>query len=284
MRSSVLGYTAVLALGTVSPVAAQSWKGTSQMTVRGEERVLDNTTLTPTFCGGEERILRLKTARSWTEGEKGGDAKLTLHVLKPGQKKPLFSIEREGAVGARFDLSPGACLMIVDLGLEDLSWWGAYDLAKGGKLFDSMVEPKSFCLATRRENNQPVGQCGYTYGFYVPSDDEIEQPHHGKNSIGTLMLAHDLEIHQLRFTANNADKAKEMRSYWDERWAVSLIENLNGRPVAWPAAKILSERPMSLKVEWAEAGISAVIPIAETGFDIGRATLPAGVKVDLLPR
>gem|GEM_PF-3895948 len=280
----VLSCAAVLAFGAVLPLEAQTLKGASQMTIKGEERALDNVTLTPTHCGGEERILRLKTTRSWTEGDMGSDAKLTLDVLKAGQKKPLFSIERQAAIGATFDLKPGACLMVVDLGVEDLAWWGVYDLAKGGKLFDTMVEPKHFCLATKRENGQPLGECGYTYGFYVPSDEEIEQPEYGKNSIGNLMLAHNLDIYQLRFTANNADKAKELRSYWDERWAVSLIENLNGRPVAWPAAKILSERPISLKVEWGEAGISAVIPVTTEGFDIGRATLPAGVKADILPR
>ncbi|MFD2262631.1 hypothetical protein ACFSM5_07005 [Lacibacterium aquatile] len=277
-----LVYGIAAAVCLAFPLQAQTLKGSSQLTFKGDDRVQENTSLTVTRCGGEERILRLKTAMSWNENEKGGEGSVKLDVLKPGQKKPLFSIERKDAVGAAFDLNSQNCLMTVDLGIEDLSWWGVYDLAKGGNLFDTMVPPRSFCLASKRENGQPLAECGYTAGFYVPSDDQIAQPEYGSRSIGNLLLAKGLQVTQLRFTAANDNRARELRSYWDERWSVNLVENLNGRPVTWAASKTLTERPLSLRVEWVEAGLAAIIPLTADGFDIGRATLPDGIKAEVL--
>ncbi|MGH6879607.1 hypothetical protein [Hypericibacter sp.] len=272
-----LGLSGLLA-GSL-PAWADGISVTSKASANGDSRLIDNTILGFSSCrqdhDADRMLLRLHLTRKWDvnspEGE--GHVRLDAFDAKAGTSgTPLYTVEAEGSAA---QILPD-CLLQIDRGLEDLEWWQINDLASGTLLFETMAEPLVF--ATLDDDQIRSTQAA---GFYVPPDDEADKKLADPHVVGLLTLATDGKIAtRLLVTAADPAKAAALRSYWDERRYLAVVET--GKPGALGAATAeqpLSKRPLSVEVSWPVAGLALRLPIGPAGLKTEGAVIPAGLKV-----
>ncbi len=261
------------------PALADGNTATSKATAKGDSRSLDNTVFGFSNCrqdlDADRMLLRLHVTQTWdvNSPEGQGHVRLDAFDVKTGTAgKPLYTVEAEGADGHVL----ADCLLQIDRGLEDLEWWQINDLASGTLLFETMAEPLIF--ATLDDDQIRSIRA---VGFYVPPDDETDKRLADPHVVGLLTLATDGKIAtRLLVTASDPAKAAELRSYWDERRYLAVVET--GKPGALGAATTeqpLSKRPLSVELSWPVAGLALQLPIGPTGLKTEAAVIPDGLKV-----
>jgi hypothetical protein len=118
-------------------------------------------------------------------------------------------------------------------------------------------------------------------GFYVPPDDEADKKLADARVVGLMTLATNGKVaSRLLVTASDPDKAAALRSYWDERRYLAVVETgKDGALGSATAEQPLSKRPLSLEVSWPVAGLVLRLPIGPGGLKTEGATIPAGLQV-----
>jgi len=101
----------------------------------------------------------------------------------------------------------------------------------------------------------------------------------GTGTIGaswaTYYLARGFEV-----TATDPGKAQALRSYWDERRYLAVVDPLQGGALGSATAEQpLSKRPLTLEVSWPVAGLALRLPIGPRGLKTEGATIPEGLQV-----
>jgi len=261
------------------PAAAEDVSATSKASAKGDARAIDNTVFAFSSCRQEldadRMLLRLHLTSRWDANspESQGHVRLDAFDSKTGTSgKPLYAVEADGSDAHIL----ADCLFQIDRGLEDFEWWQINDLASGTLLFETMAEPLIF--ATLDDDQVRSSQAA---GFYVPPDDEADKKLAGAHVVGLLTLATDGKVaSRLLVTARDPDKAAALRSYWDERRYLAVVET--GKESALgeaTAEQPLSKRPLSLEVRWPVAGLALRLPIGPRGLKTEGATIPDGLEV-----
>jgi hypothetical protein len=205
--------------------------------------------------------------------ESQGHVRLDAFDSKTGTSgKPLYTVEADGSDAHIL----ADCLFQIDRGLEDFQWWQINDLASGALLFETMAEPLIF--ATLDDDQARSSRAA---GFYVPPDDEADKKLADAHVVGLLTLATDGKVaSRLLVTASDPGKAAALRSYWDERRYLAVVETgKDGALGSATAEQPLSKRPLSLEVSWPVAGLVLRLPIGPGGLKTEGATIPAGLQV-----
>jgi hypothetical protein len=261
------------------PAAAEGIAATSTASAKGDTRTLDNTIFAFSSCRQEldadRMLLRLHMTAKWDANspESQGHVRLDAFDSKTGTSgKPLYTVEADGSDAHIL----ADCLFQIDRGLEDFQWWQINDLASGALLFETMAEPLIF--ATLDDDQARSSRAA---GFYVPPDDEADKKLADARVVGLLTLATDGKVaSRLLVTASDPDKAAALRSYWDERRYLAVVETgKDGALGSATAEQPLSKRPLSLEVSWPVAGLVLRLPIGPGGLKTEGATIPAGLQV-----
>jgi len=261
------------------PAAAEGIAATSKASAKGDARMTDNTIFAFSSCRQEldadRMLLRLHMTANWDANspESQGHVRLDAFDSKTGTSdKALYTVEADGSDAHIL----ADCLFQIDRGLEDFEWWQINDLASGALLFETMAEPLIF--ATLDDDQIRSGRAA---GFYVPPDDEADKKLADAHVVGLLTLASDGKVtSRLLVTASDPEKAAALRSYWDERRYLSVVET--GKDAALgpaTAEQPLSKRPLSLEVSWPVAGLALRLPIGPGGLKTEGATIPNGLQV-----
>jgi hypothetical protein len=261
------------------PASADGISATSKASAKGDSRAIDNTLFDFSSCrqdhDADRMLLRLHLTQQWdvSSPESQGHVRLDAFDAKTGTTgKPLYTVEADGSDAHIL----ADCLFQIDRGLEDFEWWQINDLASGTLLFETMAEPLIF--ATLDDDQIRSSQAA---GFYVPPDDETDKRLADPHVVGLLTLARDRAVvTRLLVTASDPAKAAELRSYWDERRYLAVVETAKGTAVGSATAEQpLSKRPLSLEVSWAVAGLALRLPIGLGGLKTEGATIPEGLRV-----
>jgi hypothetical protein len=215
-----------------------------------------------------ERLVLRKTTRSkQVLGDKGMDAKVTLEAWPLGsdlKQKPLYAISVEGV-----DVyTVNNALLVFARGVEEVNWWSVHTLGSGQHLFDTYVPLLEFSIARDIQTIRYVG-------LEAPPDDtrdpRLKEPH----VVGVLSYASEQGVmREALLTCDNPQRAKELRSYWDQTRTVSLVESKPGTPPGAIRIWITSNDPGN-----APASVEVVIPIAKDDLDLAHAKLPPGLHV-----
>jgi hypothetical protein len=261
------------------PAGAEGIAATSKASAKGDARTLDNTIFAFSSCRQEldadRMLLRLHMTANWDANspESQGHVRLDAFDSKTGTSgKPLYTVEADGSDAHIL----ADCLFQIDRGLEDFEWWQINDLASGTLLFETMAEPLIF--ATLDDDQIRSSRAA---GLYVPPDDEADKKLADAHVVGLLTLATDGKVtSRLLVTASDPEKAAALRSYWDERRYLSVVETgKDGALGPATAEQPLSKRPLSLEVGWPVAGLALRLPIGPGGLKTEGATIPEGLQV-----
>jgi len=220
-----------------------------------------------------ERLLLRKTVHSKSViDDIGVDATVTLDAWPLGadlKQKPIYSLTTAGA-DARV-VYPD--VLVVDRGLEEVSWWSIYKLGNAQHLFDTYVPPLSFSI------KRDVLATRYV-GLEVPPDDtkdaRLKEPH----VVAVLSYASpERVIREALLTCDDPKKAQLLRSYADSTRALSESEDTIG------VTQRASEPRRSLKLSISQnypsppATINVQVPIAGDDLDLAHAQLPSGLHL-----
>lgn len=261
------------------PASADGNSATSKATAKGDSRTLDNTIFDFSSCrqnlDADRMLLRLHVTQKWDVNSPEGEGHVQLDAFdaKTGTSgKPLYTVDAEGAEGHILS----DCLFQIDRGLEDFQWWQVNDLASGTLLFETMAEPLIFATL---DNDQI--RSTQAAGFYVPPDDEADKRLAERNVVGLLTLATDGKVAtRLLVTATDPGRAQELRSYWDERRYLAVVDPSKDSALGTATAEQpLSKRPLALEVSWPVAGLALRLPIGPGGLKTEGATIPEGLQV-----
>ena len=259
--------------------SADGISATSKASAEGDSRKLDNSSFAFSSCNqaldGDRMLLRLHVTQEWDVNSPEAQGHVRLDAFDSRTSilgKPLYTVEADGADG---HILPD-CLLQIDRGLEDFQWWQINDLTTGALLFETMAEPLIFATL---DNDQI--RSSHAAGVYVPPDDESDKRLADSHVVGLLTLATDGKVAtRLLITASDPAKARDLRSYWDERRYLSVVETgKDGALGPATAEQPLSKRPLSLQVSWPVAGLTLSVPIGPAGLKAEGVTIPDGLKI-----
>jgi hypothetical protein len=241
-------------------------------TVHDGEETADITTVSYDITGDSipgrppaERLVLRKTAHmKQVIGDKGLlEAKVTVAAWPLGadlKQKPLYSVDREAV-----DVSTrGNALLVFARGLEEVEWWSVHKLGDGQPLFDTYVPLLEF--STTRQIYTPR-----YVGFEAPPDNGPDKRLNDAHVIGVLTYASEERvIREALITCENADRARLLRSYWDQTRAVTLVEG------TIPSIRITfrSNDPGKAPVT-----TELIVPVTKDDLDAAHAKLPPGLHI-----
>jgi len=211
----------------------------------------------------ERLVLRTTARERQVLGDIGSDAKVTVEAWPMGadlQAKPLYSVTQTGLEAHTLENA----LLQFARGTEEVEWWSVHQLGTGKHLFDTYVPAVNF--STSRELF--ISRYG---ALDVPPDDaadaRLKEPH----IVAVLIYASaEKVIREALITADDVNRATELRSYADTRRTLTLRESPSFPPVL--RIRFLSNGKV-------EEQTLLEVPIAKDDLDLAAATVPAGLHV-----
>ncbi len=278
---------ALILVPVLAPLAAHAddakaaLDASSHATKAGDDETLDNTSFSFASCGstqsGERLLLRLRIQIKSNLQDVGVEGHVQLDAFPAAgpYATPIYSVAEEGA-DAR--LEPTYCLLFVDRGLEEFSWWDVRSLRSGKSVFETDEEPLLFSLLSDDDTSDT-----YVAGFYVPPDDEKRKSLAQPDIAGVVAVSReDALLGRLLVRADDKDRAARLRSFADERRYLAIVDAKSGAVVGKASGeKPLSKRPLALEIYWADANLRLRIPLTKQGLDREHATLPKGLRLEL---
>jgi len=240
---------------------------------QGETVEIDNVsyhvsgTAIPGRPPAERLVLRKTTHLKQILGDKGMDAEVTLEAWPLGadlKQKPLYAVSVEGV-----DVyTTGNALLVFARGVEEVSWWSVHKLGSGQHMFDTHVPLLEFSITRHIQTPRYVG-------FEAPPDDARDPRLTEAHVVGVLSYAsEDRVIREALLTCDNPQRAKELRSYWDQTRTVSMIEPKPGAPPSTIRILFTSNDPGNTAV-----AVELTLPIAKDDLDLAHAKLPPGLRL-----
>jgi hypothetical protein len=212
----------------------------------------------------DERLVLRTTARErQVLGDIGSDAKVNVEAWPMGtdlQSKPLYSVTQTGLEAHTLENA----LLQFARGTEEVEWWSVHQLGTGRHLFDTYVPAVNFSLSRELFISR--------YGALdVPPDDagdaRLKEPH----IVAVLIYASaEKVIREALITADDVNRAAELRSYADTRRTLTLRESPSSPPVL--RTRFLSNGKV-------EKQTLLEVPIVKDDLDLAAATVPAGLHV-----
>jgi hypothetical protein len=237
---------------------------------KGEE-IVETTNVTWQVTGTDipgrpasERLVLRSTARQIeTLGDIGSDAKVTVEAWPIGadlQSKPLYSVTQTGLEVHRLENA----LLQFARGTEEVEWWSVHQLGTGRHLFDSYVPPLNF--STSREFF--ISRYG---ALDVPPDDDADPRFKEPHIVAVLVYAStEKVIREALITADDVNRARELRSYADTRRTLTLRESPALPPVL--RVRFLSNDPV-------EKETLLEVPVLKDDLNLAAAKVAAGLHV-----
>jgi hypothetical protein len=211
-----------------------------------------------------ERLLLRTTARqTQTLGDIGSDAKVTVEAWPLGadlRSNPLYSVTQTGLEVHTLENA----LLQFARGTEEVDWWSVHQLGTGKHLFDTYVPPVNF--STSREFF--ISRYG---ALDVPPDDVADARLKELHIVAVLVYAStEKVIREALITADDVNRAMELRSYADTRRTLTLRESPSLPPVL---------RIRFVSNDKAETQTLLEIPVLKDDLDLASAKVGAGLHV-----
>lgn len=227
----------------------------------------------------EERLVLRTTVRSHAViDEVGVESTVTVEAWPLGTdlgRKPAWAVTLDGVEAHIAD----GTVLVFDRGTEEVDWWSVYALGTGAFLFDTHVPPASFSIT------RDVVTLRYA-GLEVPPDDAADARLRESHVVGVLAYAApDAVRREALITCDDAERARLLRSYWDETRTLAVEEPTAPATAAAAPASEGALRALALRLVWAPANpadaetVSAAVPVAADDLDLAHATLPAGLHI-----
>jgi hypothetical protein len=211
----------------------------------------------------ERLVLRTTASERQVLGDIGSDAKVTVEAWPMGadlQSKPLYSVTQTGLEAHTLENA----LLQFARGTEEVEWWSVHQLGTGKHLFDTYVPAVNF--STSREFF--ISRYG---ALDVPPDDDADARLKEPHIVAVLVYAStEKVIREALITADEVNRAAELRSYADTRRTLTLRESPSLPPVL--RIRFLSNGKV-------EKQTLLEVPVAKDDLDIAAATVPAGLHV-----
>jgi hypothetical protein len=211
----------------------------------------------------EHLVLRTTASERQVLGDIGSDSTVTVEAWPMGgelQTKPLYSVTQTGLEVHTLENA----LLQFTRGTEEVEWWSVHLLGTGQHLFDTYVPPVNF--STSRELF--VSRYG---ALDVPPDDSADTRLKEPHIVAVLVYAStEKVIREALITADDVNRAAELRSYADTRRTLTLRESPSLPPVL--RIRFLSNGKV-------EKQTILEVPIANDDLDLAAATVPAGLHV-----
>jgi hypothetical protein len=274
-RAIWIASTILLATGAAQEPGRKpfQWQASSSIAYRsdkGEETVeIVNVAwqVTGTEIPGRPRnerlVLRTAARGRQVLGDIGSDATVTVEAWPMGadlQSKPLYSVTQTGIEAHTLENA----LVQFARGTEEVEWWSVHQLGTGRHLFDTYVPAVNFSLSRELLISR--------YGALdVPpdgaADARLKEPH----IVAVLIYASaEKVIREAFITADDVNRAEELRSYADTRRTLTLRESPSLPPVL--RIRFLSNGKV-------EKQTLLEVPVVKDDLDLAAATVPAGLHV-----
>ena len=270
MAATILAATGVAQQAARQPFQAQ---GTSTIGYRGDkdEEIVETTNVAWQVTGtdipgrpkNERLVLRTTAKETQVLGDIGTDAAVTVEAWPMGtdlHAKPLYSVTQTGLEAHTLENA----LWQFSRGTEEVEWWSIHQLGTGRHLFDTYVPPVNF--STSREFF--ISRYG---ALDVPPDDATDARLNEPHVVAVLVYAStEKVIREAMITADDINRAKELRSYFDARRTLTLRESPSLPPV------------LRIRFLWndkVEKETLLEVPINKDDLDLTAAKVPAGLHV-----
>ena len=211
----------------------------------------------------ERLVLRTTAKQAQVLGDIGTDATVTIEAWPMGadlHSKPLYSVTQTGLEAHTLENA----LLQFSRGTEEVEWWSLHQLGTGRHLFDTYVPPVNF--STSREFF--ISRYG---ALDVPPDDATDARLNEAHIVAVLVYAStEKVIREAMITADDVNRAKELRSYFDTRRTLTLRESPSLPPVL---------RLRFLSNDKVEKETLVEVPITKDDLDLAAAKVPAGLHV-----
>jgi hypothetical protein len=216
----------------------------------------------------ERLVLRTTAKETQVLGDIGTDATVTVEAWPMGSdlhSKPLYSVTQTGLEAHTLE----GALWQFSRGTEEVEWWSIHQLGTGRHLFDTYVPPVIF--STSRELF--ISRYG---ALDVPPDDATDARLNEPHVVAVLVYASTGKvIREALITADDVNRARELRSYADTRRTLTLRESPSLPPVL---------RIRFLSNDKVEKETLLEVPITKDDLDLAAAKVPVGLHVKVWKR
>jgi len=223
----------------------------------GEDTVdITNTTFELAQVTGGTRLILSKTHSEHNViDSEGNEPKITVEAWPLGvnpKEKPLYRIALDGNDAA----VAGNALLVFDR-TQEAPFWSVYHLDSGKPFFDTHARLLHFSIT-------PVVQTDRYAGLEISNDDTKDARLKGRGAVGLLTYASpERIIRQAVISCDDPGRAAVLHSLADTSFELAW-ENHSIRVVLTPFQK---------------PAVVIMIPVAGDDLDVGRARIPAGLRV-----
>lgn len=216
----------------------------------------------------ERLALRTTAKEKQVLGDIGSDATVTAEAWPMGsdlKAKPIYSVTQTGLEAHVLENA----LWQFSRGTEEVDWWSIHQLGTGKHLFDTYVPPVNF--STSRDFF--ISRYG---ALDVPPDDAADVRLKDPHVVAVLVYAStEKVIGEAMITADDINRAKELRSYADTRRTLTLRESPSLPPVL---------RLRFLSNDKAKKETLLEVPVTKDALDLAAAKVPPGLHMKLWKR
>lgn len=275
MMTILLGAGAAVRVGAAQQAAKKPFQaqGTSSIAYRvdKDEEIVETTNVAWQVTGtdipgrpkSERLVLRTTAKETQVLGDIGSDATVTVEAWAMGsdlQSKPLYSVTQTGLEAHTLENA----LWQFSRGTEEVEWWSIHQLGTGRHLFDTYVPPVNFSISREFFISR--------YGALdVPPDDATDARLNEPHVIAVVVYAStEKVIREAMITADDVNRARELRSYSDTRRTLTLRETP-------PLPPVLRIRFVSN--DKVEKETLVEVPITKDDLDLAAAKVPASLHV-----
>ena len=295
VRSTILASAVALSLGTLiaSPPARSAEEPAPQRSVTSTVHVAEENgavsvrTVNRSFelagpglkgRAADEHLLLEKTIETAEVlGDKGMEGRVSVAAwpLDEARDKspPLYTIAATGSAGAVQD----GDLFVIERGLDEIPWQTVYALSDGSRLFDATS------LWLRGASGGLWDERRYVALAQV-FDDADDAALRGETSVALLTLAaRDRILSQVLIKAADPERARFLRSVWDQQVILSWLGGPEAKPLPGGASPDPLVDSLSVLISFKPDGAALKVPLLDTSFDSAKAILPSGLSLEPYP-
>jgi hypothetical protein len=288
LRPGRLAAAVLLAAATGHATAAESARSTaasSSASVETDGPVTTVRLVNRSFAlgypeaSGNEAVLLLRQEIETVEvlGEKGLDGHVRLDAWpldgKPESDAPLFTISASGQDGRVED----GALYVIERGLEEILWQSTYSLTDGARLFDATTP-------WLRAANGGLWKERRYIALAQVFDDAEDAALRRDDAVALISYAStDGALDHALIVASDTERARYLRSVWDQRVALGWRDLADGSAVSIDALPDPLERRLAVEIAFEPDGARVLLPLGEHGFERSGAALPDDLTVEAFP-
>ncbi len=222
-------------------------------------------------------LLRKEIETTEVIGDKGMDGRVNVWAWTLGVDvnvtAPLYVISASGLEGRVTDND----VYVIERGLDEIEWQSVFSLADGDKLFDATVP---WLLATNGGAWNERHYLALAQVFEDADDAALRRD----DAIALLTYASRTRVlNQVLIRADKADRARLLRSVWDQTIKFSWSGKSEETPSPDGPVPDLKAEPLTIAIRFSPDGATLQIPVGERRFDLSKATTSTGLSLERFP-